>query len=192
MNKVKVLIEGYARVSSGGTWDATSSATLIDTGKFKVIVDPGCNRKLLLRRIKKEGLKTSDINYVFLSHYHLDHCLLTGIFENATVFDSSVWQKRSIGGDLAGDTLPETDIKIIKTPGHTLDHASLLIPTSEGKVLISADVFWWKENEEGKVDIDKVDEFALDINALKASRKKALEIADFIIPGHGKMFRVEK
>jgi hypothetical protein len=27
---------------------------------------------------------------------------------------------------------------------------------------------------------------------LKESRKKVLEIADYIIPGHGKMFKVQK
>jgi len=36
------------------------------------------------------------------------------------------------------------------------------------------------------------DEFATDIEKLKESRKKVLEIADWIIPGHGKMFKVNK
>lgn len=192
MNKVKVLVEGYAKVNSNGTWDATSSTTLIDTGKLKIIVDPGCNRKLILNALKKENLKTSDINYVFLSHYHLDHCLLAGIFENATVFDSLIWQKGPIGGDLVGDVLPETDIKIIKTPGHSPEHASLLVPTKEGKVLVGADIFWWKEGEGQKVDIQKSDEFAVNFEDLIASREEALKIADFIIPGHGKMFKVVK
>ena len=33
---------------------------------------------------------------------------------------------------------------------------------------------------------------ARDEKALQESRKKILEIADYIIPGHGKMFKVEK
>lgn len=28
MNKVKVLIEGYAKINSNGTWDATSTTTV--------------------------------------------------------------------------------------------------------------------------------------------------------------------
>ena len=39
MNTVKVLIEGYAKVNPDGTWDATSTTTLIDTGKHKIIMD---------------------------------------------------------------------------------------------------------------------------------------------------------
>lgn len=81
MNKVKVLIEGYAKVNEDGTWDATSSTTLIDTGELKIVVDPGCNRKLLLQALEKAGLKPGDIDYVFVSHYHPDHCLLMGVFE---------------------------------------------------------------------------------------------------------------
>lgn len=192
MNKVKVLIEGYAKVNKVGTWDATSTTTLIDTGRVRVIVDPGCNREMLLAALLKEGLKTSDIDYVFVSHYHPDHCTLMGIFENATVIDSIQWQKGPIGGELNSDVLAETDIKIIKTPGHTLDHGSLLVPTEEGKVLVGADVFWWADGEEQKVDLEKHDEFASDMEKIKESRKMALEIADFIIPGHGKIFKVKK
>lgn len=190
MNKVKVLIEGYAKINPDGTWDATSSTTLIYSDKLKIIVDPDCNRNLLLSALEKEKLKTSDIDYVFLSHYHPDHCLLVGIFENATVFDSIQWQKGPIGGDLKGSILPKTNIKIIKTPGHTSDHTSLLVETKGGKILVGAVVFWWEEGEEQKVDINHPDSFASDTPTLILSRSHALKISDFIIPGHGKMFKV--
>jgi len=29
MNKIKILVEGYARVNSDGTWDSTSSTTCL-------------------------------------------------------------------------------------------------------------------------------------------------------------------
>jgi glyoxylase-like metal-dependent hydrolase (beta-lactamase superfamily II) len=192
MNKVKVLIEGYAKVNKDGTWDATSSATLIDIGKLKIIVDPGCNRKLLLEALAKENLKTRDIDYVFVTHYHPDHCLLMGIFENAVNYDSVQWQKGSVGGDVKNDLLPDTDIKIIKTPGHSSEHSSLLVNTENGKILIGGDVFWWAEGEDQEVDVNKHDDFASDLSTLKFSRSQVLEMADFIIPGHGKMFKNPK
>lgn len=191
MNKVQILIEGYARINPDGTWDASSTTTLITTDKLKIIMDPGCNRKLLLESLRKENLKTSDIDYVFLSHYHPDHSLLMGIFENATVFDSIQYQKGPIGGE-TGEFLPDTDIKIVKTPGHTSDHASLLVNTNEGKILIGADVFWWKDGERQKADVDAHDDFASDQSTLRLSRSHVLQIADYIIPGHGKMFKVQK
>mgnify|MGYP001610513600 FL=1 len=190
MNKVKVLIEGYAKVNPDGTWDATSTTTLIDTGKHKIIMDPGCHRQLLLEALAREGLEKGDIDTVFISHYHPDHCTLMGIFENATVFDSIQWQKGPIGGE-TGATLPNTDIQIIKTPGHSPEHASLLVAASEGKVLVAADVFWWGAGEEQKIDISKHDDFASDQEKLKLSRSLALQLADYIIPGHGKMFKTK-
>lgn len=96
-----------------------------------------------------------------------------GIFPNATVFDFVQYQKGPIGGETE-EYLPDTDVQIIKTPGHTADHASLLVPTNEGKVLIAADVFWWPEGIEQKVDINTPDEFA----------------SEFIIPDHGQPFKV--
>jgi glyoxylase-like metal-dependent hydrolase (beta-lactamase superfamily II) len=191
MNQIKILIEGYARINSDGTWDASSTTTLIDTGKLKIIVDPGCNRKLLFDALEQENLRTIDINYVFLSHYHPDHCLLMGIFEKAIVFDSVQYQNGPIGGE-TGEFLPGTDIRIIKTPGHTIDHASLLVNTKDGKILVGADVFWWKDGETQIVEVDKHDDFASDQILLQDSRSKVLKLADFIIPGHGKMFKVDK
>lgn len=90
------------------------------------------------------------------------------------------------------ETLPGTDIQVIQTPGHKEAHASLVVPTDEGKVVIAGDVFWWPDEEKQIVDIEKEDPYASNMEALKESRKKVLEIADFIIPGHGKIFKVDK
>lgn len=58
---------------------------------------------------------------------------------------------------------------------------------------IAQDVFWW---EDGKQETDSVqklldlqDPFASDPEALQQSRKLVLDLADWIIPGHGVMFR---
>ena len=63
MANVKVLIEGYAKEIENG-WLASSSVTLIKSDNKNIIVDPGCNRKLLLESLEKENLKISDIDFV--------------------------------------------------------------------------------------------------------------------------------
>ena len=63
------------------------------------------------------------------------------------------------------------------------------------KVVLAGDVFWWADGEEQLVDINKEDDAhpaELDMKALIKSRRVLLEKADYIIPGHGKMFKVEK
>ena len=55
-NKVKILLEGYAKVYDDYE-DVSSSVVLIENEKHKIIVDPGFNRKNLLEALKKENLK---------------------------------------------------------------------------------------------------------------------------------------
>ena len=91
-------------------------------------------------------------------------------------------------------TIPGTDVVVIPTPGHDPRHWSLVVETAEGKIAIAGDVFWWQEAEEQRISrrelLDKPDLFAKNEKELTASRKKLLDTADFIIPGHGKMFKV--
>jgi len=75
------------------------------------------------------------------------------------------------------------------------------VPTKDGTVAVAGDIFWWTTDEEPpfvktpdgkqKFDIEKKDEFATDMEELKHSREEILSIADWIIPGHGKMFRAK-
>jgi len=63
-------------------------------------------------------------------------------------------------------------------------------------VAIVSDVFWWSDEEEQKTDKESLmnheDPYVKNKEELMKSRKKVLEIADYIIPGHGKMFKVKK
>ena len=195
MAEIKILIEGYAKKLEKG-WVASSTCCLITSGDKKIITDPGCNRQKLLEALSKEGLTTDDIDYVFLSHQHPDHILLAGIFGKAKfiTFDTNLtyhgdlileWDKNALG----------EDIEIMETPGHVLEHISLLVSTSEGKVAIAGDAIWWLEYEEQKFDINQKDHSqakGMNMETLIESRKKLIELADYIIPGHGKMFKIEK
>jgi glyoxylase-like metal-dependent hydrolase (beta-lactamase superfamily II) len=193
MAEVKVLIEGYAREIENG-WIASSTCCLITTEDKKIITDPGCNREKLLNALKKEGLNTDDIDYVFLSHCHPDHVLLAGIFEKAKflTFDSNLMYDNDLMIEFDKNILGK-DVEIIETPGHVLEHLSILVNTSKGKIAIAGDVIWWMTSEKQVFDINQKDHNqAKDMEKLMESRKKLIEIADYIIPGHGKMFEVEK
>jgi len=196
MAKVKILIEGYAR-EEDSTEFASSTTTLIQEVDLNIIVDPGMNRELLLEALRKENLSPDEINYVILTHYHLDHSLLAGVFEKAKILDDGDIYSWDGKIESHGGKVPGTDIKIIKTPGHDMFHCSVLVPTEDfGKIVIAGDIFWWRDNEKQKTDkeslINHKDPYVKNEEALINSRKKVLDIADYIIPGHGKMFKVEK
>ena len=196
MAEVKVLIQGYAKEENGAEF-ASSTVTLIRGGDLNIIVDPGMNRKMLLESLKKEGLSPDKINYVILTHYHLDHSLLVGIFENAKILDNSDIYSWDGKIETHGGKVPGTDIEIIRTPGHDMFHCSVLVKTEEfGKIVIAGDVFWWADDEQQKTDreslLEHKDPYMKNEEELVESRKKILEITDYIIPGHGKMFKVEQ
>lgn len=193
MSIVKVLIEGYAKEIAGG-WLASSTTTLIEDNGIKIIVDPGTNRALLLAKLKENGLSSDGIDVVFMTHYHPDHNLLAGIFPKAIVMDDELVYE----GDKQTEhhkAIPGTGVKIVSTPGHDQFHGSLIVPTDKGTVVVAGDVFWWADGEKQdtlrEALLAHADPFVKDEAALRTSREKLLEIADWIIPGHGKMFKVK-
>ncbi len=194
MSEVKILIEGYAREIKGG-WRASPSTVLIRDSGLNILVDPGANKDLLLKALSKEGLKIENINLIFVTHYHLDHILNIRLFPGKDILDGNIIYREDKEIEFSGK-IPNTNIKVIETPGHAHEHTSLLIETEKGKVAVAGDIFWWIDGEKQKTDketlLKRKDPFAKDKEALTDSRRKILEIADYIIPGHGKMFKVEK
>lgn len=192
MITVKVLIKGYAKEIKKG-WIASSTTCLITTENKKIITDPGCNQEKLLKALSQENLTTDDIDYVFLSHCHPDHILLAGIFEKAKfiTFDTNLMYDKDLILEFDKHELGK-DIEIIETPGHVLEHLSLLVNTSVGKVAIVGDVIWWTEGEKQIFDVNQKDRSqakGMNMEKLIESRKKILKVADWIIPGHGSMFK---
>lgn len=191
MPKVKVLIQGYATTLKKG-WIASSSTTLVQDGKINIIVDPGINRRKLLDALKREGLKPEDIDYILMTHYHPDHNYLSGIFPKAKALDDELVYDEDKEYEHGGK-VPGTNLKILPTPGHEKSHGSLIVPTEKGIVVVAGDVWWWKTSYKQKTDRESLlnlkDMYVKDKRALLESRKKILEIADWIIPGHGKMFK---
>ncbi|MBU2545364.1 MBL fold metallo-hydrolase [Patescibacteria group bacterium] len=181
MAEVKVLIEGY---TSDGSEEEKTCATvsLIKDGDLNIVVDPGVleNQQILIDALNKEGLGVNDIDIVFITHSHLDHYRNIGMFPMAKALEYyGLWE-----GNICEDWEEQftDDIRIIKTPGHNYDGLTLLVKTNEGIVAICGDVFW-------KESLPKDDPYASDKEELEKSRKKVLELADYIIPGHAGMYK---
>ncbi len=196
MAEVKILIEGCVKKLTDG-WSSSPSTVLIRDRGLTVLVDPGSNKELLLEKLSEENLKLNDIDTIFLTHHHLDHTLNIRIFPDCDVLLDGDKMNEADRVFSYSENIPGTDIKVIPTPGHTSEHASLLAETEKGKIVIAGDLFWWLEGEEQKTDYKSLMDHkdpggAKDEKLLQESRKKVLEIADYIIPGHGKIFKVEK
>lgn len=194
MAKAKVLIDGYAKQTKNG-WLASSTTTLVEINGKIIIVDPGCNRELLLEKLSENYLKPSDVDFVQLTHPHTDHALLAAIFVNAKVLnDREIYDNdKQIAHH---GRIPETDLEVVSTPGHSNDSCSLVARVNNAVYVVVGDLFWWMDTEEQKTDtkslLDHKDPYVKDDATLKQNRQKILKLADYIIPGHGKMFKVER
>jgi glyoxylase-like metal-dependent hydrolase (beta-lactamase superfamily II) len=191
MNTVHILVEGYAHANPDGSYAASPSSVLIETEDKKILVDPGTNSDALFGALRKLSLDTLDVSAIYLTHYHPDHFLNIRLFPEKDIYDGGIlWREDQ--EIFHKDMIPGTNIQILPTPGHSPEHTSLLVETEKGMVCVAQDVFWW---EDGKQQSDTEEElmnledpFATDVEALKKSRQLVLEKADWIIPGHGKMF----
>ena len=183
MAEVKILLKGYVSDETDG--HTCSTVTLVKSGGNIMVIDPGTlpERGVLVDALKREGVLLEDVNLVGITHSHMDHYRNIGMFANASAIDywgiweGDVWKKYE------ENTLD--GIKIIKTPGHSYDSITFLVKTDAGVIAICGDVFWKKHYPQN-------DPYAQDKEKLEESRKHILEISDFIIPGHGDMFRAKK
>ncbi len=187
MAEVKILIEGYttADTAEAGEEKTCPTITLIKDKDIVMIVDPGVleNQKILIDILRKEGLTIDDIDIVCITHSHVDHYRNIGMFPRAKTLEYwGLWDKNT-----AEDWKEQftENIHIVKTPGHSYDSITLFVKIDKEIVAICGDVFW-KEN------FPEDDAYASDKEKLQESRKKILEMADWVIPGHGKMFKVQK
>jgi glyoxylase-like metal-dependent hydrolase (beta-lactamase superfamily II) len=179
MAEVRILVKGYTSEEADGKTQCT--ITLIKDKGLNIVVDPGTikDRQILIDALKKENLSIDDINYVFISHSHMDHYRNIGMFPNAKALDFyGIWEKDEVSD--WNEKFSE-DINIIKTPGHDRTCISFLVRTDKGTVAIVGDVFW-------KKDLPEKDPYASNIEKLKKSRQLVLEKADFIVPGHGDIY----
>lgn len=200
MAKVTVLIEGIHKQLDDGKVRAASSATLVKSDK-NIIVDTSSflEGATLAKKLKQQGLSPDDIDIVILTHLHLDHIANAGLFKNAKIFCKfngsgsypGQFHTPSDGClqrfELKDGTEIAKDVSTLLTPGHTQDMMSVVVKTDDGMVVIAGDAFL----DASFVDLSKEPSPLFnDVESFNTSRKKILEVADYIVPGHGPMFKV--
>lgn len=186
--EVKILLEGYTNAGSiaeTGEEKTRPTITLIRDGDLVVVVDPGIleNQQTLVYALQEEGLTIDDVDVVCVTHSHIDHYRNIGMFPNAKILEYfGLWDK---------DTVQEwseqfsVNIQVLKTPGHDYTGITLFVTTDDGVVAVCGDIFWWEEYPKNPED----DIYAQDAEKLQESRELVLMMADWIIPGHGKIYK---
>lgn len=196
MYEVQVLFDGYSKPDKEGQ-TANCSCVLI-TGKNNIIVDTmTCwDGEKILAELKNRNINQSVINYVVSTHSHADHIGNNNLFLNAThIIGWTIhFKDKFIDHPFNLGTAYEIDenLKIIPTPGHTLSDVSVVVKNVEnfGTIVVAGDLF--EREEDLHNDEIWISAGSEDVESQKRNRAMVLDIADYIVPGHGKMFKVLK
>lgn len=144
----------------------------------------------IIRALKKEKLTPGQITHVVNTHGHGDHIGCNFLFNRAKLISLGEIQEKDRYSLYDGDLDLTKYIKIIDTSGHTDADCTVLVKNDSGVTAIVGDLFWQAQNDnpyffnnEITGPVSKVD--------LNKSRKHILQLANYIVPGHGKMFKVK-
>lgn len=166
-----------------------SSTTLIQTGGKNILVDPGhiALNKELISLLAKEGVRPNDIDYVFLTHHHLDHSSNMGSFFGAKIFIGGGYIDHAapsymVYDDLSLFKLPAS-FSIVKTPGHTAESMSYFYEEKGVRYVCAGDAVREDILREGMLRGMENLEMA------QESVKKIFSLGDVIIPGHGRVIQ---
>lgn len=180
----------------------TSNSYIIES-EIRVLVDPGHQNHLpsLLEFMREDGFELRDIDYIIVTHAHVDHCgavyevqkqygtkvamheaekqymcgqsksLLRLLGLGFTPFSVSYWFKEGKTVGFEG-----LDITVLHTPGHTPGSISIYSPSQ--KYLITGDLVF--EGGVGRTDLGG--DSTLLIRSIEQVSQLDVEL---LLPGHG-------
>lgn len=195
---------GKASISALG-W---SNVTLIRTENHNILFDTGAQgvRPFIMSALKRLSMEPEQIDAVFLSHLHFDHCGNASLFPNAKfIISEKEWEYATTQDDIFVTresieflknkdkimiSRDETEIypgmKAIFTPGHTPGGMSLILESGNGKWVLAGDAVKNRiELSSGKVDM------SLNTKDSQQSISRIKSIADRVLPGHDCWLKVE-
>lgn len=174
-----LLHAGYVRDDG-----VAGSVSLVIDDDATIVVDPGmvADRDLILAPLRRHGIEPERVTHVVITHHHPDHTLNIGLFPNAEVVDFWARYRGDQWLDHDGDGhRVSSHARLLLTPGHTNEDATLLVETDAG--VVACTHAWWHSDR-----TPEIDPLADDQDALAASRERILAEADLVVPGHGEPF----
>jgi glyoxylase-like metal-dependent hydrolase (beta-lactamase superfamily II) len=164
------------------------------------------NIPLLLR---KEGIDPAEVEYVFLSHLHYDHCSNARLFPNARfVVSRTGWHltldapvpgmvsdplfPRDILAYFAGEARDRLILVDDETPeiipgvgafyvgGHTMCSQAFTVRTKQGLAVFPSDTVFYYENLEQNHPVG----LSIDLIQCYQAMARVREVADIVVPPH--------
>lgn len=197
MYKVHVLFNGFSRLSENGKEMYANCTCSLIKGPKNIIIDTmtAWDKDKILEGLSSFDLSPKDVDIVVSTHGHSDHIGNNNLFLNAThIVGQSISRGETyILHNFEEDYIVDDHIRVMATPGHTMSCVSIIVRADIGAasiatVAIVGDLF---EKEEDLVNENIwIEAGSENVEMQRRNRDKILKIADYIIPGHGPMFKV--
>jgi glyoxylase-like metal-dependent hydrolase (beta-lactamase superfamily II) len=187
-----------------------STIILVKTAGINILIDtswegymPSIEKSLddlnrLTLELQSHGIRPTDIDEIFVTHWHGDHYGNIPLFPQAKVLFAGIKESR-VSGYLsemsAGNELTEMrdgedwypGIRLMATPGHSNHDHSVIIQYGKNTFVAAGDSIVSKMYyDRGTFFPNARERTHLDLH--KESFRKIVETADFILPGHGGPF----
>ncbi|CAJ0915418.1 unnamed protein product, partial [Mesorhabditis belari] len=195
---VSQLIVGSLMPIANGFDFVGSSSIITDNGQLFIVDTPNSgdtkNLNVMMQGLQSRGIQPSQINYLITTHGHPDHFGQGHLFTNA---------KNLMGGfEIAGSAFTTTplrqdkdaynltpNIELWNTPGHTAQDVSLIAHNTVccGTVAVVGDLIL---SDQDVLNSTLSMSFAQEPVIAKMNRNRVICASDYIVPGHGPMFRV--
>lgn len=212
MAKVDVIYTGYANLMSDIRMRAKATCSLVRfSGKTLIFDTLGpWEEEELKASLQLHKIMPSDIDYLVCSHSHPDHVGNLNLFKKAklhvvgiSVYEGEEYHLDKFNESGSSEYVISDDKKInfttyeglqldnhvavVPTFGHTQECVSLIVKDGEkGTIVLAGDLFECKEDTTNEV-LWTSNSHNIDLQ--RANRSYIYNKADYIVPGHGKMFK---
>lgn len=189
--KVSIIQPGYAKWKSKlKAQQADGTITLIKSQKM-IIVDTGLpkDRSAILNGLKKQKLSPARIDFVICTHGDADHISNNNLFPNAKLVVGFDIYDRDLATFFQKNFRVDENVTVTEMIGHDDRSIGVLVRTDRGLIAVTGDLFEYENDWRNAKDWIA---FSKRPKQHIHNRAKIWELADYIVPGHGDMFKVDK
>lgn len=202
--KYELLVRGNSLSFKGGFFGLCNVALVTAGDGTRILFDTGhyCVRKGLINGLKDRGLAPTDIDLIFLSHLHFDHCQNLDLFKGVPVAVGKTeieyarnphpddlfipWKIHDLLADFELRVLPQRGmiapgIEHFEVPGHTTGCQALRFAQEDGRrVVLAGDAIKYPKEILAQVG-------DMCFGSTEDSKRSIAEICantDIVVPGH--------
>ena len=193
MEKAQVIVlqPGYAIWDNGlKAQKADGTITLIKSVKT-IIVDTGLpkDKEVILQGLKKHGVAPNQVDFVICTHGDADHIGNNNLFPTAKLIVGFDIYDGDIATFFQKNYKVDNFVTATEMTGHDDRSIGILVETNDGLVVICGDLFEYENDWQNAKDWMAFSKRPKD--HIK-NRAKVWELAEYIVPGHGDIFKVDK